>query len=132
MSSPHITESPQRRQVANVAVILTGLFLVALAVWPRPATAGLDAMRDLRTPQLTWIVHGTAGLLSIGAFLLGHRHRWQALARGMLLVAALALFAVLLNARDFSGRMLLMFAIPALVLAASSFAFGAMPAPNET
>lgn len=127
-----MTESPRRRQIANVAVIMTGLFLVALAIWPRPATAGLDAMRDLRTPQLTWTIHGTAGLLSIGAFLLGQRHRWRTLARTMLLVAALALAAVLLNARDFSGRMLLMFALPALVLAASSFAFGTMPAPNET
>ena len=120
-----------RRNVAGVAVILTGVILLALAIWPGDPTASAGAARELGRPVFAWASHGIAGILAIGAVFVAQRDRWRALGRVMLVLGGVLLLAALVMARDFGARALLTLLLPAVVLLASATALGPLPPPRQ-
>ena len=121
-----MTEAPEvrRRVWADVAVILAGLMLWGLAIWPtpfvdRPEVAG----------QLTvWQVYAGAGILTIAGFLLGQRRQWRTIARILLLGAVVVLGVGLVTTfRDLGPAALLTVIVPGLALLLAAPFFGPMP-----
>ena len=114
----------RRRLWADVAVILAGLMLWGLAIWPtpfvdRPEVAG----------QLTiWQVYAGAGILTIAGFLLGQRGQWRTIARILLLGAVVVLGVGLVTTfRDLGPAALLTVIVPGLALLLAAPFFGPMP-----
>jgi hypothetical protein len=120
-----------RRNVAGVAVILTGVILLALAIWPGDPTASAGAVNELGRPVFAWATHGIAGILALGAVFVAQRPAWRAIGRIMLVLAGVSLLVALVVARDFGLRALLSLLLPALVLLSAAPALGPLPPPQQ-
>jgi peptidoglycan/LPS O-acetylase OafA/YrhL len=122
-----ISESRQGRHWADVLAILTGLVLMALAIWPGEPQANADAAREAGNPQLQWLAYVVAGGSAIAAVLIAQRWNRRPLARGLLALGGLTLLAVLLVFQDFGPRALLTMLLQAIALLTSAVAIGPMP-----
>jgi hypothetical protein len=127
------TEARQvtRLNIANIAVILTSVFLAAIAIWPGQPTASTDAMRELRVPDYSWIAHGLSALLGIGSVFVGQRWKWRTYARLLLALAALLLVGAFVMEGTYGPRSILTLLLPGVVFAVAAVTFGPMPPPNE-
>lgn len=121
---------PKSRQWADFVVILTGVALLALAIWPGGRTGSAEATQEVGRPDVIYMLYVAAGALAVAAVLVGQRWRRRAIARGMLVVAALALLGGLLVVRDLGPRVWLTLILPAAVLLAATPALGPMPPPE--
>ena len=121
------TDNKQARHWADVLAILTGLVLMALAIWPGEPQASADAAREAGNPQLMWLAYIAAGGSAIAAVLVAQRWQRRPLARALLVLGALVLLAVLVVFRDFGPRALLTVLLPAVALLASATAIGPLP-----
>ena len=101
------TENKQARHWADVLAILTGLVLMALAIWPGEPQASADAAREAGNPQLMWLAYIAAGGSAIAAVLVAQRWQRRPLARALLVLGALVLLAERDVFRDFGPRALL-------------------------
>ena len=122
-----IAESKQGRPWADVLAILTGLVLMALAIWPGEPQANTDAARESANVQLQWLAYAIAGGSAIAAVLIAQKWQRRPLARALLVLGALVLLGVLLVFRDFGVRALLTVLLPAVALLISATAIGPMP-----
>jgi hypothetical protein len=117
--------SVERRHWADIMVILSGLLLWGLAIWPTPFvnTAGEVAGR-----LAVWQIYAAAGLLTLGGLLVGQRWQWRGIARTLLLgaVAVLA-YGLFTTFRDLGPAALLTVIVPGLVLLLALPFFGPMP-----
>jgi len=121
------TRGPQSRNLADLVTIVTGFALLGLAIWPGPQSASAGAAREAGNPQLLWIAHAAAGAVALAAVVSAQRWQLRQIARGLLVIAALGLLAVLLVFRDFGPRALMTVLLPALLLLGAATAVGPMP-----
>jgi hypothetical protein len=122
-----VTETA-RRHWADVAVILAGLILWGLAVWPPPFVDQPEVGGRLAV----WQVYGIAGGLTIASLLLGQNWRWRSVARVLLLGAAAVLaFGLFTTFRDLGPAAVLTVIVPALLLLLATPFFGPMPRAME-
>ena len=122
--------SPRARHWSDLVVILVGVTLFALAVWPRDPDASSNAGVDIGHPQWQWIAHIVASAAAISSVFLAQRRGRSGLPRTLLWIGALALiaaFIVSLTAGVGGPRPWLTLLLPAVLLAAASMGVGPMP-----
>ena len=122
-----VTESGGSRNWADFLAIITGVALLAISIWPGEPTAGADAAREQGNLELAWYVRMVVGAMAILAVVVAQKWERRPIARGLLLLGALALLANLLIFRDFGPRALLSLVLPAAALLLASTAIGPMP-----
>lgn len=115
---------------SDIVVIVTGVALLAMAIWPGEPTASGDAASDLRVPGMAWIAHIVAGALAITSAFLAQWWGRRPLARILLVGAAILLAAVLLVSGTFDLRSMLTLGLPALLLLVSVFGIGPLGRPG--
>jgi hypothetical protein len=121
------TPESQRRRWADVAVIVAGLLLSGLAIWPPPFVN----TQEVGGRFGVWQVYALAGGLTMAGLLLGQR--WRALARPLLLAAVLVLAAGLFTTfRDLGPAAALTVILPGLVILVTTPFFGPMPREAES
>ena len=116
------------RHWTDFLAILTGVALLALAVWPRPATISEEASQELGSPEYAWIAWIIGGASALAAVFLAQRARRPALFRGLMLLGGVVLlvgFIVSRASMGANGWLTLM--LPAVVLFACAFGIGPMP-----
>ena len=123
-------DRPQTRNWSDFLAILTGVTLLGIAIWPGEPSATVDADRETTVTPALWLVHIAAGALALVAVGVAQKWRNRAVARILLIVAALLLLGALMLFRDFTMRAMLTSILPAVALLISSFAIG--PLPRET
>jgi peptidoglycan/LPS O-acetylase OafA/YrhL len=119
---------PERRQWADLAIIIVGLMLLGMAIWGGPVLT--DAGEEIAFAQAVWLVYAGAGALCLGAVLAAQRWSLRGLARILVLVAAIGLLASLFAYREFRLRAVLVHVLPAIVLAVASRNIGPVPPPT--
>lgn len=116
------------RHWTDFVAILTGVTLLALAVWPRQTSISDDASRDLGNPQYAWVAWIVSGLAALAAVLLAQRSRRPALYRGLMLLGGTVLVVGFILSRELMGaRSWLTLLLPAVVLYSTAFGIGSMP-----
>ena len=127
--------SPGTRHWSDLLVILVGVSLIALAVWPGDQSASRDAAVDVGSPQWQWIAYIVAGAAAISSVFLAQRRGRGGLPRLLLWIGALALIGVfvvaLLNGST-GPRAWLTLLLPAVLLAVASMGVGPMPRTLNT
>ena len=114
----------RRRHWADVAVILAGLMLWGLAIWPTPFVNDPEVAGQLAV----WHVYAVAGGLTLVGFFVGQRWQWRLIARVLLFGAAVVLALGLLTTfRDLGPAALLTVIVPGLLLLLAAPFFGPMP-----
>jgi hypothetical protein len=114
----------RRRHWADIAVILAGLMLWGLAIWPTPFVNDPEVAGRLAV----WQVYAVAGGLTLVGFFLGQRWQWRLIARVLLFGAAVVLALGLLTTfRDLGPAALLTVIVPGLLLLLAAPFFGPMP-----
>jgi uncharacterized membrane protein YidH (DUF202 family) len=118
------TPPRERRRLADIVVIGTGLLLVAMAAWNAPASA--SARNEVASFQWLYAAYGLGGVLALAALFVAHRSR--TLGRILLVAAALVVLGFGLNTfRQASTTVWLTVVLPALLLLGATPFFGAMP-----
>jgi len=114
----------ERRHWADIAVILAGLGLFGLAIWPTPFVSNSEVGGRLTV----WQVYALAGGLTLAGLLIGQRWQWRAIARALLFgaVAVLA-FGLFTTFRDLGTAAFLTVIVPGLLLLLAAPFFGPMP-----
>ena len=121
------TPESQRRRWADVAVLIAGLLLSGLAIWPPPFVNAQEVGGRFGV----WQVYALAGGLTMAGLVLGQR--WRALARPLLLAAVLVLAAGLFTTfRDLGPAAALTVIPPGLVILVAIPFFGPMPREAES
>jgi hypothetical protein len=120
-------QSPASRNWADLLTILTGVALLAVSIWPAEPTASVDAHVETGDPQAVWSVRLAAGVIALSGVFVAQSWRRRALARALIIGAALALLVSLAIFRDFGPRALLGNLLPGLILLATSVAIGPLP-----
>jgi hypothetical protein len=119
------TPPRERRRLADIVVIATGLLLVGLAAWNAPASP----RPDIVSLQWMYAAYGLGGALALIALFVAHRSR--TVGRILLVAAALVLLGFgVSNFRQASGTMWLTIVLPAILLLGAAPFFGAMPRAN--
>jgi hypothetical protein len=110
-----------------VAVLIAGLLLSGLAIWPPPFVNAQEVGGRFGV----WQVYALAGGLTMAGLVLGQR--WRALARPLLLAAVLVLAAGLFTTfRDLGPAAALTVILPALLILVATPFFGPMPREAES
>jgi peptidoglycan/LPS O-acetylase OafA/YrhL len=126
MTSP--VPPARTRHWADFVAILTGVALLAMAIWPRQSSISEEAARELGSPDFAWIAWIVAGFSALAAVLLAQRWRRPALSRGLLMAGGAALLIGYIISGDLlSMPSLLTLLLPAVALFASSMGVGPMP-----
>lgn len=124
---PDALDRPATRNWADLLVILTGVILFGIAVWPGQPSASVGADQETTATPALWLVHMTSASLALLSVLVAQRWQQRLLARLLLVGAALLLLGALVIFRDFTMRALLTAILPAVALLAGSTAIGPMP-----
>lgn len=119
---------PERRQWADLAIIIVALTLLGMAIWGGPILT--EAGEEIAYTHAVWLTYAGAGALSLAAVLAAQRPSLRGLARALVIIAALGLLVSLLAYRDFGMRAVLTHIIPALILAFASRDLGPVPPPT--
>ena len=123
------TPESRRRRWADVVLIVAGLLLSGLAIWPPPFVNAQEVGGRFGV----WQVYALAGGLTMAGLLLGQRWRWRALARPLLLAAVLVLAAGLFTTfRDLGPVAILTVILPGLLILVATPFFGPMPREAES
>ena len=125
--TPTVSNSPSARHWSDLVVILVGVSLLALAIWPGGRTASVSATQDLVSPQYAWIAYIVGAITALAAVFLAQRRGRQGLPRMLLVLGAIALLVGFFIARDTGTRAWLTLLLPGLLLFGASFAVGPMP-----
>lgn len=121
------TPARDRRQWADLALILTGLGLFGLAVWFPPFSTTSDASQAIRL----WPFYALAGGLVLLALFLGQKWDWVRVARLMLVAALIVLVVALFRVRTVGLVAWLTLVIPGVILLFTVPFFGPMPRAGE-
>lgn len=124
---PSVTNTPGARHWSDLVVIVVGVSLLALAIWPGGRTASVSATQDLISPQYAWLAYIVGAVTALAAVFLSQRRGRQGLPRILLMVGAIVLLVGFFIARDTGTRAWLTLLLPGLLLFGSSFAVGPMP-----
>jgi cytochrome bd-type quinol oxidase subunit 2 len=122
-----VTQQAKVRNWADFLAILAGVYLLALSIWPGGHSASNEAAWESRYPQILWITRAITGIAAITAVVIAQRWKRRALARGLLLIAALALIGILLMFRDFGYRALVTVLLPGIALLIATIGIGPLP-----
>jgi hypothetical protein len=124
-----LTTNPAWRRRANLAVIVAGFWVFIIVVWSPEAAGPREQQLEVADRTLWFYSLASAGPLALGAVIVALKN--ALVARIMLGLAALVLFAGLLGFRAFGtlawGTML----IPGLIMLLAIPFLGPMPTPEQ-
>ncbi len=117
----------ERRHWADTLGIVTGVALLALAIWPGVQSVTAGAARDAGNLDVLWLVHALGGLTALAGVTIAQRWKLRSFGRTLVILAAAGLLVVLFSFDDFGLRALLTVLLPAILLLVSAFAVGPTP-----
>lgn len=122
-----VARGARRRHWADVVAIVTGVALFGLAIWPGPPSASEGAAAESGRPQVLWLVHALAGMMTLLGVTVAQRWGLRQMGRSLIVIAAVGLIAVLFQFNQIGSRALLTVLLPAILLLVAAFSVGPMP-----
>jgi cytochrome bd-type quinol oxidase subunit 2 len=117
------------RRWADLLAIVTGVALLAIAIWPGEPTGSGGAATEFNQPRAAWLAHVLAGAMAILAVFMAQAPHRRMLARALLIFAGLLLLVTLVLTGGFGVRGLLSLGLPAAALLAAAFGVGPLTRP---
>ncbi len=118
------------RNAANAVIIVTGVILIALAMWGGSA-AGVSATGE-SPASVPWMTHFASGALAIAGALIAQRWKLRRIAQLCLLISVALLIAALFMFRYFGPWAWATLILPAVALLAATPFLAPMPAPKPS
>jgi hypothetical protein len=125
----YLTTHPSWRRFANIAVIISGMWVLLIVMWSPEAAGPREQQVEVESSAAWFYALAVSGPLAIASVFVALKS--AVLARVMLGVAGLALLAGLVGFRVFGTLAWSTLLIPGIVMLLSVPFLGAMPTPEQ-